>query len=276
MRVALVTVALLLTACADGGPGDAPPPGLRAALEQSRDNENRGLVQVVVTNDGDAPVRVRGVRLDSPGYEPVAVAPFDQEVRPGSRTAFPVDDGEAVCDGGTSGSGAVLALAEAEGTRQVRLAVPDDDPVLRRLHARACALQRIGDTVDIALTGARRAGPETVTLDLVVTRRAGRQAVRVTDLQSSIILTGRAPALPLVLAGSAARAATPVEVRAVRCEAHALIESKRTYTFPVFVGLGDAEPLQVPMTADAEAQAVLFEALRERCAANGITLQPPP
>jgi hypothetical protein len=58
----------------------------------------------------------------------------------------------------------------------------------------------------------------------------------------------------------------------VRCDPHALLESKRSRTFPVFVAVGDAESLHVPVTADEGGIALLEGVLRDHCAAEGVDL----
>jgi hypothetical protein len=255
--------------CGDGG-GTAAPAGLRVTVEQSRDNENRGLLQLVVHNDGAEPVQVRRAQLRSPAYRAVPGAVFDEQVRPGTRTAFPVRFGDAVCDvEGAAGSVVVLGLREGGSVREARLPVPDGDPVLPRLHARACALERLERSAELEFsTGWVRDG-DVVTGELVLRRRQGAPAadvLRVTAVQSSILfLLQPLGTLPVELAAADRRASLPVRVTAVRCDPHARIESKRSYTFPVFVAVGDAEPLQVQVTADDGGSALMDSVLRDRC-----------
>jgi hypothetical protein len=272
---AAVAAALVLAGCGSLDGSEPAPAGLRATVEQSRDNENRGLFQLVLHNDGEVPVAVRRVQLRSPGYRVVAGTVFDDVVRPGRRIAFPVEHGAPVCAvEGPAGSVVVAGLRSDGGsTREVRLPVPDDDPVLPRLHARDCALERLGSEVDLALDpGWVRTG-DVVTGSLSLTRRGGSAPVRVTDVQSSILFLLRPTGpLPLELPADGRRATLPVEVRAVRCDPHALIESKRSYTFPVFVAVGAAEPLQVPVTADDGGVALIESLLVDHCAARGVDL----
>lgn len=272
MRTALAVLAAgSLVAGCGSAPAEAPP-GLTAAVEQSRDNENRRLLQLVVTNEGDDVVQVRQARLASKAYAQVPPAVFDQQVRPGSRTAFPVPYGDVRCGDEPAGASVVLGLADGGSVREVRVPVPDEASVLPRLHQRDCALAALAEAVDVALTGPWEREGDAVTGRLRLTRRSGDRTVRVTDAQSSIILLLQPSRLPLELAPGAGTAEAPVVVRAVRCDPHALIESKRTFTFPVFVALGDAEPLSLSVTADERGRAAMDEALRERCAALGIDL----
>jgi hypothetical protein len=243
-------------------------------VEQSRDNENRGLLQLVVRNDGDEPVRVRRAQLRSPGWAAAPPGVFDDEIRPGRRIAFPVPFGEPRCEvDRPDGSVVVAGLTDGGSVREVRLPVPDDDPVLPRLHARACALEQLDRDTDLGFSPDWVREGDVVRGALVLERERGDAAVAVTALQSSIVfLVQPTGDLPLELAPGERRAELPVEVRAVRCDPHALIESKRSYTFPVFVSVAGAEPLQVPVTSDEGGIALMDAVLREECRAQGIDL----
>ena len=272
-----MTAAALLTGLLAGcGAGSATSPdGLRATVEQSRDNENRGLVQLVVHNDGAQPVAVRRVHLRSPAYDQVPPGVFADELGPGERTSFPVPLGAARCDGdGTAGSTVVVGLLDGGTVQEVALAVPQDDPVLPRLHERSCALERLRDAVDVRFGDQRSREGTSVRGDLVLERRAGSAPVSLTDVQSSIVLLLEPTApLPLALPAGADGAGVPVEVRPVRCDPHALLESKRTFSFPVFVALAGAEPLQVPVTLpEGPGRELVDAALRDHCAAQGVDL----
>jgi hypothetical protein len=122
-------------------------------VEQSRDNENRGLLQLVLHNDSDGPVHVRRLQLRSPGYRTVPGAVFDDAVRPGARTAFPVEPDDAVCRvAAPTGTAVVAGLLDCGSVREVRLPLPDTDPVLPRLNARPCAVERLERGVELGFS----------------------------------------------------------------------------------------------------------------------------
>ena len=66
---------------------------------------------------------------------------------------------------------------------------------------------------------------------------------------------------PLRLAGEPA-VRLPVQVRASRCDAHALIENKRTYDFPVYAALGQGSPQYVSVPVEGAGRALLDDLLR--------------
>jgi hypothetical protein len=54
-----------------------------------------------------------------------------------------------------------------------------------------------------------------------------------------------------------------------RCDVHALIESKTSFTFPAPVVVEGAEPVPVPVTADDEVRAAMQEMLERVCDLGG-------
>ena len=262
VRPLVLALPLLFAGCRSA---TVPPvaPDLSATVEQSRDNEDRRLLQLVLRNAGPTPIRVVGAQLSSPGYRTVAARAFDDEIAPGSQIAFPVPYGEPVCDvAGPAPSDVVATLA---GGVEARVRVPDGDPLLPRLHRRDCALQRVRAAVQVELTALVRSG-DAARGRLRLTRRSGSAPVALTQPRNSIIFALRAVGpLPLVLGAAERQASTPVELNAARCDPHALIESKRTFTFAVYVSVGDEPPVQVGVTPEAEGRALLQAVLTETC-----------
>ena len=254
---------LLLAALVAGCAAEPPPPGLGVRIEQSRDNENRHLLQVVLTNDGPEPVDVVHLQLRAPGFVDVPPTVRSDVVRTGQRTAFPVAYGAADC--GERGATRVLLGYRAGGElREAELAVPPDDPLLPRLHARECALAELARTARIAFApGWRREGDAAVG-ELVVRRRSGREPVTLTSLEGTVVFTLRTHT-PLPVRLEQREVTVAVRVTASRCDAHALIESKRSYDFPWYAALGPAEPLYGTARPDAAGRAVLEELLLDTC-----------
>lgn len=261
-RTAGAALVLALAACATS-PTAAPELAVR--LEQSRDNENRHLLQVVLTNDGRTPVEVVRLQLRAPGWTGVAPTARTDVVRPGRRLAFPVTYGTALC--GREGPATVVVGSRTDGgLQELELRVPDDDPLLPRLHRRECALRELAAAVDVAFDEAawRREG-DVVTGRLVLRRLEGSAPVTVDALEGTVVLTLRPGArLPLTLA--AGRAEVPVTVTASRCDVHALLESKRSYDVPYVATLGAGEPLSVTVRPGARGLALLERLLADVCA----------
>ena len=250
---------MLLAACAS----PAPPDGLRVALEQSRDNENRRLLQVVLTNEGSAPVEVVRLQLRAPGFTDVAPTVREDVVRPGRRTAFPIAYGRVDCDR-DGPARVVVGHRTADGLQEAVLDVPAGQSVLPRLHARDCALERLHDAVDVAFAADWVREGDAGVGRLVLTRRAGTAPVRLTGLEGSVLLTLR-PTGPLPVLTAERQVEVPVRVTASRCDPHALTESKRTYDFPAYVVLGDSEPLYLTVRPGEPGRRLLEQVLLDTC-----------
>jgi hypothetical protein len=249
------------------GCGQAPsPPDLDVRLEQSRDNEDRHLLQVVLTNSGREPVEVARLQLRAAGWSEVPPTVRSDVVRPGRRLAFPVDYGAADCrrDGGAR---VVVGHRTPTGLREVELPVPDDDPLLPRLRRRECDLRAVADTAEVSFADTWRREGDVVRGRLVVRRLGGSAPVRVSAIEGTVVFTLRtAGPLPLELAAERDRAAVPVAVTASRCDVHALIESKRSYDFPYVVALGVGAPLTATVRPAPDAVALLERLLADVCA----------
>lgn len=57
----------------------------------------------------------------------------------------------------------------------------------------------------------------------------------------------------------------PVLLGVARCDPHALIESKTSFTFPVSVRIWDAEPVPVKVTVGDEGRRLMQELLDRTC-----------
>lgn len=260
-----VALVVLAAACSStprtASPPSAPPSHLTVSLEQSRDNENRHLIQVVVRSDG-GPTTVTSLQLRGGGFTTVPPTQRVPElVDSGTETAFPTAYGTAVCSGTVAPT--TVALGTTTGRRELTLPT---DALLPRLRARECALDRLAEAVRLSLADLHRSG-DTVVGSLVLQRGSRPDPVRLTSTDGSVIFTLRTGPLPVDLPAGAARASVPVTFDAARCDPHALIESKRTYVFPLYVSLAGAEPLYTTVSPDAPGKAVMEQLLLDTCRA---------
>lgn len=236
---ALLAGLLLVAGCA----APAAPP-LSVTLDQSRDLENRHRIAVRLVNDGGEDVEVVRLQLRSDAWSSVAPTVREELLGAGRRLAFPVDYGTADCR--RSGPTDVVVGYRRDGALQeARVRVPDDDPLLGRLHARECALAALARDVDLSFGPWTRRG-DVATAELRLTRLRGDEPVALTAVDGSVIFTLRATgALPLALALAGDTVTVPVEATPTRCDPHALAESKRTFDFALAVTRGDGPPLTV-------------------------------
>ena len=253
---------VLLAACAAP---TAAPPSLSVSLEQSRDNENRHLLQVVLDNRGPDDVEVVRLQVRGGGFVDVAPTVREDVLRPGRRLAFPVAYGAADC-ARTTAARVVLGHRDGGALREVELDVPADDPLLPRLRRRECDLAELADAAQLSFDeDAWARSGLTATGRAVVRRGQGREPVELASLEGTVVFTLRAQALPTVLDGQD-RLGLPVAVHASRCDVHALIESKRSYDFQAAVRLGDGELLTVTVKPGPRGVALLEQLLSDTCA----------
>lgn len=212
---------------------------------------------------GDAELRIGDIQLVTPLYETVPAATRDSTLAAGARpTLMPIPYRTAVCD---PAEGPSELVTDVDG-EEVRLPLGEHPAgMLAAFHDLGCASAEVLAEVDLALTGDWvLTGPHTVEGRLDVTQRnPGVEAV-VDEVQGNVIFTvataTTAPVLSVDDATPTAGVATTVT--ASRCDPHALIEYKRTFTFAVEVRLGDAEPVPTDVEAQGDARAALEELLR--------------
>ena len=204
-------------------------------VERSRLFEQQRSLGVTVHNAGASPVVVDDVRFAAGRYAEVPAADRTVTVPAGGEVSFPVPYGVARCERPPDDIVVLLSVDGRPGTRSVPVSAQ-----VHRAHQRECATAEVLDAVELgfgddwALVGPRRAQGT-----LTVTPRDGREA-EVDAVSTSIVFVTE------VLAG-ATPAAVPLDVVAARCDTHALIESKKTFTFTVSVSVdgGDAVPVEV-------------------------------
>ena len=278
-RAAVLVLALLCAACsgAEGAAGDAVPastsaapalpavPGIEAEVVRHRtDVPVPGRVHVRVTNAGDRPFTVTAVAIDSPGFAPLPPTALSAAFPPGRtidlRTAF----GEPDCAARPGPVAARLTVARPDGAvEELRVPLAGDD--LDVVHREACAVEGVLAVAEVGLTGLT-AGADSVTGTVVLTRAGDDdRAVTVVDARRSVVLDVAVDGLPLELGPGEERATAEVAFTAASCETHVLAETKQPFVFPLWVAVGDAEPVPVPLPVDAAQQDLLLQLLDRAC-----------
>ena len=255
---------LLVTGCAAT---PAVPP-LSVSLEQSRDNENRHLLQVVLENPGPGDVDVVRLQLRGGGFADVAPTVREDVLRPGRRLAFPVAYGAADCRRATPAR-VVLGHRDGDGLHEVVLDVPDDDPLLPRLRRRECDLAELADAVTLSFDEDAWQRTGLAATGRLVVRRTADEPFELASLEGTVVFTLDAGRLVPARLTDDQRLEVPLTVTASRCDVHALIESKRSYDFQAAVRLGDAELLTVTVRPGPRGLDLLERLLADTCAPGG-------
>jgi len=250
-RAAAVGLVLLVACGDDGGSpvGDgATGVELTATATRSSLFDSQRTFRLELTNAGDAPITVASVQLDSPLFEPVPASPRDTQLAPGQRLLLPVPYGPSICPG--SGPSSLVTVVTGED-----VVVPlGQSPagVMDTLHEVECGEAAVRDAADVdfgddwTATGPRSAQGEIV----VATHR--ETEVTVDGVRGNIVFGVRPadPDRPLTVAGAGEVGRLPLELVVDRCDTHALIESKRTFKFPLEVRLDGGPPALVVLEAE--------------------------
>ena len=245
---ALGGLLLLATACgSDGGPPDASAPvELTATATRSSLFDSRRTFRLELANHGADAVTVTSVQLVSPLFAPQPASPRDTRLAPGQQLLVPVPYGDSVCPA----SGPAELVVEVAGVESRLPLAQDPEDLMEALHEVECQEAAVREAADLAFVDLVATGPRSVAGHLLVTAR-GDTEVTVDGIRGNIVFGVRVAAGPglatVTWAGDAGR--VPVELVVDRCDTHALIESKRTFTFPLEVRLDGGPPTLVVLEA---------------------------
>jgi hypothetical protein len=235
--------------------------GLRAVVDQFREDEILHLLQVRVTNTSQSKVRLTSVQLDWPGMTVVPPTPRSDLLSPGQVLDVPISYGVAVCSETPPGvdevppSTPAVAVATAkpgDADPEVTTEIPIADQlhIFGRIYPTSCRDQRVEDAATIRFgstwTDVTDNGVPGLAGTLVVERNHGNGPVEITDIRGSVLLSVQAEressaALVTLAPGTSTRELPIVIVESGNCFPHALAESKKTFFIPVDVSI-DGEP----------------------------------
>jgi hypothetical protein len=267
----LSTASAVLWGCSDGdGAGDAATRDeLEATLQRSTLFETQRALNLTVRSPGDREIRIRSIRLDSPRFEALEPQERNARLRENDPTVvMPLRFGEARCGDGAEGPAELIAEVDGE---EVRLPL-DEHPsdMLASLQATECAAARVFENVSLQFGDEwDRTEPRTVEGSLSLDQRDGGVRAVVDELVGNVIFNlgpteGSASRPGLAVSDERPSARIGVRIHAARCDPHALIEYKRTFTFSVWIRVGDREPALVDVKAEGAAHRTL-ERLLEAC-----------
>lgn len=269
----------MLAGCA-AEPAPAAPaadePELTAVALYGRHAAVRGRADIRIANRGPGTVELEHYRVEHPLFARVDRLPRRSTLPPDGRERIvPVPFGAPRCEvDDPTGARVVVGVRTGDGVRDVAVPLSDGEPGLVRAHRLACAAQAVtaAASFDLGPQWVPEQGPEGLTARTTLRlERRGPGTIAVTQLSGNILFTVSHPAgQPLLtLPAEQDAAELAVRVRASRCEAHALTESKTSFTFPVFAAVGDAEPALVSMTVSPPARAALQDLLDRTCTPDG-------
>jgi hypothetical protein len=247
------------TAEADGG--------LHAALRRSTLFQPVRALSLDVRFDGDHDVQISAIQLSSPLFEPVPPQPRDPVLRAGGGpVTMPLQFGAVRCEEEADGPAQLIADVAGE---EVLIPI-DESPagLLGDLHAAECAVAAVMADVELRFGDDWvHTAPRTAEGEVEVIQRHPGVTATVEELRGNVIFTvdaGDEPDPLIEVSDDRPSDGVAVAITASRCDSHALIEYKRTFTFIAMVRIGDDEPVRIDVQADGEALRVLNE-VRTAC-----------
>lgn len=262
--------------------------GLAATLEQYREDEVLGLIQIQVVNQSNRAVRLSDVRLVWPGLRDGGPGAAGQLINPGQIIDLPVPLGDAVCgeppraeDRPPAAAAVATALASwpEGGSERVQIPITDQRGVLARVFRPGCTRQSVSYTVSVSFDArwseaTAADGAPVASGVLRLHRERGDAEVTVTGLNGSVLLSieaappvgdGAPEALVSLPAGQPEATLGVVVRQSGRCDPHALAESKHTFVLPVVLRVGDAAPVSIDVMPDDAAKAQLGRMINRAC-----------
>jgi hypothetical protein len=250
---------------AGDGTGTGAASALEATLRRSRLFETRRQIGLELAAGGDADVHVGTIQLVTPLYETVPPTDRDATLTAGDGARLmPIPYGTARCDTEPEGPPELVAVIDGE---EVRVPLTEHPAgMLTRLHDIECTSAVVLEDAGLELSGDWTVtDPHTASGQLTLTQRTPGVTATVDEVHDNVIFsitTANATTPILTVDDDQPSAAVGVTISASRCDAHALIEYKRTFKFAVEVRIGDDDPVPVDVEAQGDARTVLEELLR--------------
>jgi len=242
------------------------PAGIDVFVEFPRYLQLQRRLEVAVDNTDDEPVVVTEVALRSPLFQDVAAEERSTEVEAGRRRDLQIGLGAVVCPA-PAGPSFVELAATVEGVVQRGWVEVDPTP-LQRISDDECGQAFVQERVALGYASDFTVTDGVVAAALSVQRRGGDDAVAITSFRGSVLielLPADAGAEPLAeLTPGEETLTVPVQMRVIRCDPHAVIESKKTFQLATWVAVGDRQPQRLVVPPDGELRATL-EGLIEDC-----------
>lgn len=221
------------------------------------------MLEVILRNDGARSVEIVSFQLRGGAFTQQPPTPRVTVLEPGQRRDVPLPYGAVRCGGPAPEQPSVVARTRAaSGVGDVTLRLPADE-VLADLRADECAQRAVlrGVAVGFGPSWQPTRDPTTARGVLVLRRQASHDVITVDGPNDNVIFSVTAiegGGTPRERLPAAAQTATvPIEIRASRCDPHALADIKKPFHFSLWVSLGSAEAQYLEIDAKGEGREVL-------------------
>lgn len=232
----------------------AEPLNLTTELIRSRRDEANERLRVRVTNLGDQPVPIDGLRLIAPPFTPdPGEISGGRQLNPGQTLAYRVVHGDPECVGDDPATGTVQ-VEVISGDQQITLDPGESVELIQRILTITCARERVLGVVDIRLDtewDVHSNGNEQ-TGTLLIERKNGGPAVTLVGVRGGINYTLdmlERDTQPVLEEGEQTLA-VPVHSRGARCDGHAMGDNSKPYGFSAWLQLDGRQEVLIEFTAE--------------------------
>jgi hypothetical protein len=252
-------------------------PALTAEVAFPRTLQAQRWVEIRVEGASGDDWVVTDATLISPFFATLAATPTNVRLFEGHVSRVRVPLGNVTCPATEEAAMVALtathddgAVATVEVTVPLDVTTPDEEAapsdVLAQIHAAECETEALLAIVAPSLGDVEASAGASVDATLAITRGDSGvdERVTVTAAKGSVIfdLAPQDPdGIPATLEPGVPVVAVPVRITATRCDPHALAESKKTFVFGVWLGLGGEPERYVEVRPEAELEQALLAAL---------------
>jgi hypothetical protein len=283
---AITALGLTVTGCggstADNGPKDvATPAGLSLSVLQYRSDYTIRQIEIKVTNAGSEPVRVSAARLSSTAFSGGAAwlsrnQADDAIIRPRTSTDLTAALPPSTCATSSSSfqTTARLDLRSADGSSARTASLPVGDPYasIARVHTEDCRREAALKIADLELVDplrtSTRGGHLIGLLDLRLTPSGKPGTLTVESISSTTLLgppTGAAWQIGRSVSAASGPQTVTLELRAARCDPHAIAEDKLGTVLPVTLHVDDGESGVVTVPANPDLRKQIQDFVHTAC-----------
>jgi hypothetical protein len=272
-RSLALVVGIALFVGALGACVTAKPPALTAQVQQYREDEVAGRLQIGLTNLTASTVQVKSVQLKWPGLETQPATVIDYALSPGVRADLATPLGSARCSGPAPAATSARVTVVLSGSNRVEdLPVVQSDDVLRRVYATACEQEYLAERLSVSFgdtwTPVNMSDGPALIGRLHLERKSFDGPISVVDLRGTVVLQllpVRATTPLGLMAATQSSTDVPVYMQPARCDLHALGEVKKPFSFVAGVRLGTGARLPARVSPDAATKARLWRLIKLGC-----------
>jgi hypothetical protein len=274
-RTLALTLAALLAACGTTGTATTstspqmttsvestqPPEWLDLSLRYSfRHSQGKRRLDVVTANNGTEQVVITSIALHADHFTELPAEAKTSRIPPGLTVAVKTDFGE-VADCAASGpldASVALTLLIGESETEQSLDIPVDPEPLDVIRANDCNALLASDAVDVSFAEEWTVDNGAVLAELIVARDKSSEPITVASVRGMILygLETLTPSEDIVgvIEPEESELRIPVRLTLARCDVHAVSQAPDGYSFRVWVGIGDGEPILTTVKPDGPLQ----------------------